>query len=123
MFKGAYELVNTHVRYNICIAIMCITAHPTCSDIFKSSKQSSELKLVGLFCHVLVKIELRALALNFASGFGKCHCRWDKLHTEDLDTQFTHIYMCVYIYIYIYVCVCVYIYICVYVYVYIYMYI
>jgi len=46
---------------------MISTAYPTCSDIFKSSKQSS--KLVGLFSLKRDKRVLRALASSFASKF------------------------------------------------------
>ena len=50
---------------------------PTSSNIFQSYLQGSKLKLVGLFCHVLVKRDLRALASSFASSFENCPCRWD----------------------------------------------
>jgi len=41
----------------------------------KARSQGSKSKLVGLFCHVSVERNIRALALSF----GKWHCRWDWL--------------------------------------------
>jgi len=57
-------------------------AYPTSSDIFQSPEQSSKLKLVDLFCHDSVKRDLRILTSSFALGFGKCHCKWDRLCHE-----------------------------------------
>ena len=57
------------------------TACPTCSDIFQSSKQSSNPKLIGLFFHVSVKRDPWALA----SSFETCHCRCDRLYVPALS--------------------------------------
>jgi len=54
------------------------TAYLTCTDILKSSKQSSKQNFAGFFCHVSLKRDLRALDSS-ASSFWKCHCRWDRL--------------------------------------------
>ena len=59
------------------------TACPTCSDIFQSSKQSSNPKLIGLFFHVSVKRDPWALA----SSFETCHCRCDRLYVPALSTD------------------------------------
>ena len=56
------------------------TAYPTCSDIFKGSKECSKLRLLGFFCQFSVKRDLQALASSFASSFWKCHCRGDMLY-------------------------------------------
>ena len=56
------------------------TAYPPCSDIFKSSKQSSKPKLVGLFLLKIGKRSLRALASSIPSSLWKYHCRWDRLY-------------------------------------------
>jgi len=58
-----------------CISTLS-TACPTSSDIFQSCLPSSKRKLVGLFCHVSVRRDVRALASSFAPSFSKCHYRY-----------------------------------------------
>ena len=65
---------------SVCLPDYACTAYPISGDIFESYLQSSKLKLVGLFCKVSEKRDLRALALGFASSFGKFLFRWDRLY-------------------------------------------
>jgi len=58
------------------------TAYPTCSDIFKSSKQSPKPQIIGLFSLKHGKRDLRALASGFALSFWKCYCRWDRVYAQ-----------------------------------------
>jgi len=63
---------------------------PPLVTISKSFFQSSKLKLVRLFCNVWMKRDLWALASGFASGFGKCHCRWDRLLSNIYIRKWRH---------------------------------
>jgi len=47
-------------------------AYPIWHDIFESSFECSQLKLVGLFCNVSVKTDLWAFASSSSKSFGKC---------------------------------------------------
>ena len=59
--------------------LICVQPVPPLVTSSKSSKQSSKLKLVDLFCQNLMKRDLGALASSLFSSLGKCHCRWDRL--------------------------------------------
>ena len=65
---------------SVCLPHYACTAYLTSGDIFEIYLQGSKLTLVGLFCHVSEKRDLRALALGFASSFGNFRFRWDRLY-------------------------------------------
>jgi len=51
-----------------------------------SKAQSS--KLERLFCHVLVKRDVRALSFELWNSIRKCHPKWDRLYKSKLDQSF-----------------------------------
>jgi len=90
-----YTYIYTCTYVHICTYVYI--ARPATSDIFKSSKQNSKPKFIGLFCHISVKRNLKALALSFALSLGKSHCRSDRLYIY----SYICIFICIYIYVYI----------------------
>ena len=63
------------------------TAYRTQDDIFECCFKAQSSKLEGLFCHVSVERNVRALSFELWKSFWKCHRRWDWLYIQTIHTS------------------------------------
>jgi len=84
-YKYTYICMNTHVyMWGYVSFIKCtyicinLPVQPIPLGVTISKAESS--KLEGLFCHISVKRDVRALSLELWNSIRKCHFKWDRLY-------------------------------------------